>query len=231
MYELGKQFRYDMEKPKGNSEAIVQGNNYRFTIITDGLIRLEYSPTNAFVDYPSQLVLNRYYKKPKFTLREDDTYLEIKTDYFVLQYLKGKSFLGTKINGSANLKITINEELKANELPKEWYYKHPEAKNYEASSVSLDEAKSIKYRKGLYSLDGFASIDDSNTLLIMEDGTLASRPDGNIDIYVFIYKNEIDKAISDYFLITGKPAFIPRYALGNWWSKDCRFCKCGGADG
>ena len=64
MYELGKQFRYDMEKPKGNSEAIVQGNNYRFTIITDGLIRLEYSPTNAFVDYPSQLVLNRYNKKP-----------------------------------------------------------------------------------------------------------------------------------------------------------------------
>lgn len=220
MYELGKQFRVDMNKAIGNSEAIVQGNNYRFTLITDGLIRLEYSPNNAFIDYPSQLVLNRYNTKPRFTLREDNTYLEIKTDYFILQYLKGKSFLGTKINGASNLKIVINEELKANDTPREWYYHHPEAKNYEASSVSLDESKNIKYKKGLYSLDGFASIDDSNSLLIMEDGTLASRPNGNIDIYVFVYNKDFDKAMSDYFLITGKPAFIPRYALGNWWSKD-----------
>ena len=223
MYNLDKQFKLDLDKSRANGEAIVQGNNYRFTIITERLIRLEYSPSNSFIDYPSQLVINRYNNKPKFTIREDNNYLEIKTDYFILQYTKGKPFLGTKVNMASNLKITINEELKANDTTRDWYYKHPEAKRYEASSVSFDESKNINYRKGLYSLDGFASIDDSSSLLIMEDGTLASRPDGNIDIYVFMYNKDFEKAVEDYFLITGKPSLIPRYALGNWWSKDCYY--------
>ena len=220
MYELGQQFRYDNSKALPNMDAVIQGENYRFTVITERCIRLEYSPTNTFIDFPSQLVLQRYNDKPKFTFKEDATYMELKTDSFVLQYLKGKPFLGTKVNGASNLKIVINEELKANETPREWYYGHPEAKCYEASSVSLDEAKTTNYRKGLYSLDGFATIDDSKTLLIMDNGTLAARPEGNIDIYVFIYKDKFELALQDYFFLTGNPSFIPRYALGNWWSKD-----------
>ena len=220
MYNLDKQFRLDLDKARANGESIVQGSKYRFTIITERLIRLEYSPNGSFVDYPSQLVINRYNEKPKFTVREDKEYLEIKTDYFILQYVKEKPFLGTKVNMASNLRITVNEELKSNENTRDWYYNHPEAKKYEATSVSLDEAKNINYRKGLYSLDGFASIDDSKSLLIMEDGTLASRPSENIDIYVFIYNKDYNLAMKDYFLITGKPALIPRYALGNWWSKD-----------
>ena len=220
MYELGQQFRYDNSKALPNMDAVIQGQYYRFTVITGRLIRLEYSPTNTFIDYPSQLVLQRYHEKPKYVFKEDATYMELKTDYFVLQYLKGKPFLGTKVNGASNLKVTINEELKANETAREWYYGHPEAKRYEASSVSLDERKTLSYRPGLYSLDGFASIDDSNTFLIMENGTLAARPQGNIDIYLFVYKNDFEEALKDYFFITGNPSFIPRYALGNWWSKD-----------
>ena len=48
-----------------------------------------------------------------------------------------------------------------------------------------------KFIKGLYSLDGFASIDDSMNKVIMEDGTLADPPQDHTDIYIFLYDKTI----------------------------------------
>lgn len=221
MYKLGDQFEFNIDKAIANEEAVLKGPHFRFTVITERLIRLEYSPTDTFIDYPSQMVLLRNVKKPNFNVKQDDEFLEISTKYFVLQYAKGREFLGTKLNPISNLKITLKGAASTQtEAAKEWYYKHPEIRNYLSSGISFDEASKILYRRGLYSLDGFASIDDSNTLLINNDGTFMTRPQGNIDIYVFMYNTDYDLAMKDYFLITGRPAFIPRYALGNWWSKD-----------
>ena len=38
-----------------------------------------------------------------------------------------------------------------------------------------------------------------------------------------IYLNDFDKCLKDYFTLTGKPALIPRYALGNWWCKNEKY--------
>ncbi len=221
MYKLGNQFEFNIDKATANPESVLQGPHFRFTVITERLIRLEYSPTNQFVDFPSQMVLLRNIKKPNFTVKQDDEFLEITTKYFVLQYAKGRPFTGTKLNPISNLRIALKTQgVAQNDSSKDWYYKHPEIRNYLSSGVSFDESNKILYRKGLYSLDGFASIDDSNTLLIAQDGSFMQRPEGNIDIYVFMYNTDYEMAMKDYFLITGRPAFIPRYALGNWWSKD-----------
>ena len=42
----------------------------------------------------------------------------------------------------------------------------------------------------MYSLEGFASIDDSNSKVIMEDGTLANPIPNHMDIYVFMYDRD-----------------------------------------
>ena len=43
---------------------------------------------------------------------------------------------------------------------------------------------------------------------------------GNIDIYLFVYNKDFGMCVQDYFKLTGMPALIPRYALGNMWSRD-----------
>ena len=53
--------------------------------------------------------------------------------------------------------------------------------------ISTDLITSSTLARGLYSLDGFASIDDSKSKVIMEDGTLADPPLDHMDIYVFMY--------------------------------------------
>ena len=42
---------------------MITGNNYRITVLTDRLIRMEYSQTGQFVDLPTQVVTNRSFKE------------------------------------------------------------------------------------------------------------------------------------------------------------------------
>ena len=88
MYDLGVQFHFSLEQAKSNPAAIIKGNNYRFTILSERLIRIEYSSNGMFVDNPTQLVLCRNFNIPKFDVKQDSKYLEITTKYFKLSYTK-----------------------------------------------------------------------------------------------------------------------------------------------
>lgn len=215
MYNLGSQFKFDLNASKGNKDSIVLGKKYRFTVITESLIRLEYSPTGEFEDRPSQLVWYRTHPRPEFYIQGDSKYLEIKTRYFTLTYQKNDKFGTNPLNPTANLRILIHESQKI------WYYKHPEVRNYECPCGEFNDDNELLKIKGLYSSDGFVSIDDSHTMVFNEDGTLSERKNkNNLDIYVFVYNSLFYRCLNDYYKITGSPALIPRYALGVWWYKD-----------
>ena len=205
MYNLGEQFNVDYSSALANPENVFQGNKYRFTLLTERLIRLEYNEFGNFSDEPTLLVLNRNFPKVECKVKQDKNYLEITTSYFKLFYSKDKKFT------NKNLKVQILN------TDKVWVYKHVEAKNYPASQV-LENDK-VKNIKSLYSLDGFVSIDDSKTKIFTQTGTTL---DSNkmIDTYLFVYLNSFELCLKDYFALTGSPALIPRYALGNWWSRN-----------
>lgn len=221
MYPLGKQFEVDYTKSKCNSKSVIQGSNFRISVITERVVRLEYSPTGDFVDRPTQLIRKRDLGPVDFSVKQDNLYLQITTKYFSLVYTKNKPFMGTKIDPIKNLKITLLSHEK--DRSKDWYYLHPEARNMGGNMVSVDVPIYPNLTKGLYSLDGFSSFDDSSSMVIMEDGTLMPRPNDCIDIYVFMYDRDFKQALLDYYKITGTPELIPRYALGNWWSRNITY--------
>lgn len=203
-----------------NNEAIFLGNNYRITILTERLLRLEYHPNGIFYDNRTQWVSFRNFPKPDFEVNQDEKYLVIKTKYFTLSYTKGKNFDGGKLVPSANLKIDLNG------TERSWFYKHPEVKNYKGLMISLDGSENdLKLHNGLYSLDGFSTIDDSDTYIYNDKGELLKRREPGIDIYLFMYGNDFDLALQDYFKLTGMPPMIPRYALGNWWCRDLEYSQ------
>ena len=218
MYPLGKQFEIDYKKAQAEPKAIYKGPNYRITIITERLVRLEYSPTSKFVDEPTQLVQNRNLGYPEFRVNQDANYMEIVTKYFTLTYLKRQPFEGTKIDPMKNLKITLNSREK--DRQRDWYYLHPEARNMNGNMVSVDVPSNKILNKGLYSLEGFASINDTPNKILNPDGTYKERPENSLDIYVFMYDKDFKQALLDYYKLTGFPELIPRYALGNWWSRN-----------
>ena len=135
MYNLGELFKFDYEKAKPNKESVFQGNNYSITVLTERLVRLEYSETGVFEDKPTELVWYRNLPKPEFKVKEDKFFLEITTKYFTLNYTKEKPFYGGKLNPSGYLKINCNNS------DRFWYYGHPEVRNYGAPTLNLSDDK------------------------------------------------------------------------------------------
>lgn len=197
------------------TENIISGEHYRISVLTERLIRLEYNPNGIFNDSKSQLVVFRDFPKVNFEITQDNRFLVIKTKYFTLSYTKEKNFDGGKLMPTNNLKVDLVG------TDRTWYYHHPEVKNYKGGFICLDgSVDDSKPRNGLYSADGFASIDDSYGYIYDGNNKLVKRENSGIDIYLFMYNTDFELALRDYFLLTGMPSMIPRYALGNWWCRD-----------
>ena len=212
MYDLGEKFKIDLSHALSREDCIFKGDKYRITVLTERLVRLEYSDNGLFNDYPTEIAWNRNFEKPSFTVDENDAHIKISTNYFELLYSKNKPFDSGKVQPAKNLKINLKNSDKI------WYYKHPEARNYNYVS-NLENGKTIK-SKSLYSGDGFVSIDDSNTPIILENGCIKLRENKQIDIYVFLYNKDFYFCLNDYFKLTGFPDMIPRYALGTFITKN-----------
>ena len=173
-------FKADYKRSVSNESNIIKGEKYRFTILSPRLIRLEYSESGNFVDKPTEFARFRDFSEFKFEKQENDKFLLIRTKYFQVTYLKNKPILGTKVNPTANLKIEL---LKTDNV---WYYKHPEAKNYGAPSNSIDDSGKINLKRGLYSLDGFSSYDDSKGLILDEIINLLKEANQKL-MYMYSY--------------------------------------------
>lgn len=215
MYDLGEKFHLNNDDALCNPSFIFKGKNYRISVLTERLVRLEYNSKGVFEDRPTALVINRKFEPFILNVKDENGILELKTKYFRLLYLKEKSFIGTKMAPSTNLKIDLLG------TDKYWYYNNLEVKNLLGSSINLENIdKGIVYEKGLYSRDGFASINDANNYILEEQGMFIERKEKIIDTYVFMYGNDFSYCLQDYFKLTGKPPLVPRYALGLWWCRD-----------
>ena len=69
MGRVSEKYKIKMS-PVANRKAIVQGDKYRFTVLTPQLIRLEYDEAGIFEDRATQVVLNRNYPVPEFRVVE-----------------------------------------------------------------------------------------------------------------------------------------------------------------
>ena len=84
MYDFGSVFRVDTDKAKSIAINTFKGKKYRISILSNVLIRFEYSETGTFNDYPTFFASNRSFGKPKYTVEEDNQILVIKNDNFIL---------------------------------------------------------------------------------------------------------------------------------------------------
>ena len=73
-------------RPKAPPSSIVQGTNYRLTILTDGLIRYEWSQDGKFEDRASTFAVYRDLPTPTFQVVERDNRIDIITDRVQIEY-------------------------------------------------------------------------------------------------------------------------------------------------
>lgn len=200
--------------PVADDAAIVGGKgvNYRFTMLTDGLIRYEYSPDGEFEDRASTFAINRKQPVPKFRVVElEDGGMEIVTERMRLTYDK-KEFT---TNG---LSIAVLGNI--SDWHSVWRYGQS-CGDLGGTARTLDEADGrIPLLPGVLSRNGYAGVEDSDTMLFEDDGWVGVRKPGKrIDGYIFAYGHDFRECLKAFFEISGKPPLLPRWSFGNWWSR------------
>lgn len=249
---------------KANNQQIIQGDRFRITVITDSLIRLEWSDDGNFVDAPTQMVVCRDFSsgnsnQPKFCAREDENgWLEVETDKLLLSYNR-KSF------SKEGLSIVVRG-VPCSQF-NTWHYGDDCPGNLLGTARTLDEADgAIKLDYGIMSRDGWAVLDDSKSCVIVPASEVNGKPNpygawvkprsqefdvkefdtqnSNIaqssdaqrsnnttqsnryrDLYFFGYGHNYIDAIRDFYKLTGSQPLLPRFAMGNWWSRYCRYSQ------
>jgi alpha-glucosidase (family GH31 glycosyl hydrolase) len=67
---------------------------------------------------------------------------------------------------------------------------------------------------------GWAVVDDSDSLVFNDARWLEPRRrPGALDLYFFGYGHDYGGCLRDFYVVAGRPSLLPRWALGNWWSR------------
>ncbi|MFO7635500.1 MAG: glycoside hydrolase family 31 protein [Caldilinea sp.] len=198
--------------PIADPAAVVSAGAVRFTVLASRLLRLEYSPTGAFEDRPSQAFWFRKQPVPAFDVRRSDGAIEIETGHLLLRYTE---------HAHGFTPVSLYVTLKATGTT--WCYgdRSWAAGNLQGTTRTLDEVDGwVNLEPGLMARNGYAVVDDSRSLVFDENGWIAARavPD-NLDLYFFGYGHDYVGCLQEFQQVAGPTPLIPRYILGNWWSR------------
>jgi alpha-glucosidase (family GH31 glycosyl hydrolase) len=215
--------------PLADPAAMVIAGQARFTILTDRLIRIEYAPSGQFEDHASQAFWFRKQPVPKFELTRTAQKVIIETEALRLEYLTGRAFSGkslsilVKSTEAATVSAVATASVVATATEVVWHY----ADNIWNFGPLWGTARTLDGVSGGTRLDpgpmarsGCAVLDDSKSVVFNAEHWVEPRahPE-NLDVYFFGYGHDYVACLRDYVKITGPAPMLPRYILGNWWSR------------
>ena len=178
--------------------VIFEKKDLRISLLTARLLRTE---KGAFTDLPTQTVMNREFPPVKYTLQEQGKTLSIQTEEvcFRVDTASGKVVYANFIEG--------------------YYTKKIGKEHLPGTARTLDQANgAVRLNPGITAASGVAVMDDSKSLLLKEDGTITPRSKCK-DCYWFAYGQDYLRQMQDFYRLTGAVPLIPKFALGNWWSR------------
>eukprot|EP00727_Mastigamoeba_balamuthi_P005553 m51a1_g1617 putative glycosyl hydrolases 31 family protein (869) ;mRNA; r:217912-221125 len=212
------------DNPAADPKAIVTFGHARFTVLTESVVRIEWSDTGVWDDLASLVFLNRLLPVPQFWTERTSTSVMIKTPRVSLSYTPGNE--GQTVFSAANLKIDVCDATAGT-----WRPGTKDTGNLFGTLRTLDNqqgpeeldcslnphAGDLYCTYGLVSRGGWALVDDSATRLI--DRWLVGERNDRIDWYFFGHGLDYRKALAEFTLIAGKIPLPPRYAFGIYFSR------------
>lgn len=194
-------------EPVADDDAVVQGDHWRITVLGDGLFRIEWSDDGGFEDRASTFAVRRRLPVPEYTVVRRGDGVEVTTDRATLRY-DGRPFSATGL-------VVETSGADANR----WRWGQ-EPRDLGGTGRTLDDVDGrMPLESGVLARDGIVALDDSDSFLFEDDGWVGSRVPGRRDVQVFAYGRDYDEALRAFHAVSGPPTRLPRWALGNWWSR------------
>ena len=204
-----------------NSPVAYQDTHVRFTVISDGALRLEWHPQGVFTDEPSFVAARRDYPVVSYLVKQSKTKVEITTSKLKLTYRKGEGPLD-----SGNLRIVSQKPV----TPAfQWSPGMKQQANLGGTFRTLDgmngdmrDGQKVEMPDGLLARDGWTLIDDSRGFLFDDSDWAWVKPRADKegqDWYFLGYGHDYKAALLDYTRFAGRMPLPPRYTFGYWWSR------------
>ncbi|MPM13722.1 hypothetical protein SDC9_60081 [bioreactor metagenome] len=188
----------------------------RVTVLGERLFRVEQSKSGRFCDEATLAVWFRDHAPVDFQARQENGRIAVTTAAVtllldpddlpasVVRFVNGKT---ARLDNAGNLFGTLctldtnGEHLRL----------YPSINRYDRAHIKLEP--------GVVSRSGAAVYDDSETILLGQDGQPKPRELAETDWYVFAFEQDYAGAVLALYSLCGKPPVLPRWSLGNWWSR------------
>lgn len=200
-------------RPQADGGNIVFWRDYRVTVLGARLFRLEQSKNKRFRDKATQAVWFRDMPKVGFTFTDEGETAVVDTGVCRLILSKDRGRVCVERGGK---RVTANNE--GNLLGTYRTLDNCNADVYSRPWLN-EPSRKIELETGVCSKTGVAVLDDSASLTLAENGEVENERADGTDEYIFAFGDDYRGAVQALYQITGAPPIVPRYALGNWWSR------------
>lgn len=186
--------------------SIYTKGNARFTVMTQGVIRMEYAENGTFVD--GETLFAKRDSLWDATITDNET-LTIQTENVTLYY-KGGEFT----------KDSLYADVHADGFVTTWHYGDTNKENLGGTLHTLDGVDGFRpLPDGLLARDGWYVIDDSHTPYFSNDWITNRSDDHKLDLYLFVYGRNYKAALADLAAVSGKMELPRKYFFGSWYSR------------
>ncbi|WP_423922728.1 TIM-barrel domain-containing protein [Frigoribacterium sp. 2-23] len=203
--------------PRVATDNVVVGPGWRIGVLADGLFRIERAAApaavgaapaaDAFEDRASTFAVRRDLGPVEFTVERQGGGVVVTTARARLRY-DGRDFSS---NGLAVDLIGADTG--------RWRF-GDETRDLGGTARTLDDVDGrVALESGVIAEDGIAVVDDSESFLFDDEGWIGLRRPEARDLYVFAYGRDYTAAVQALYAVSGPPMLLPRWALGNWWSR------------
>ena len=212
---------------QSSGNVAYQDGQVRFTVITDGVIRLEWEPEGRFTDLASFVASERDYPEVDYKVKTSGKKVRIQTQKMTLEYKTGSG----KFNAG-------NLVIKANDGFFTWKPGMKQKHNLKGAFRTLDgldgdvqtqnwvsdmkKGEIRQFEDGILSKDGWTLIDESESYLFddSEWAWVKERENKECqDWYFMAYGHDYKAALKDFTVFAGKMPLPPRFTFGYWWSR------------
>ena len=195
---------------------VIESEKYRISVYTNRLIRLEYQKQGKFEDRLTKTVVDRDFDDVPIKSYSENGILVVETDELFLKYDK-QPF------------STNGLEIQLKNFGTTWHYSiiyGNSDNNLFGTARTLDGTDGrVDLEPGIFGRNGYAVLDDSHSPVLDVNNEYVNRTVDGLDIYFFGYGTDYYGGLKDFYKLCGKTPMIPRYALGNWWSRYYRYSE------
>ncbi len=207
--------RFGIKSAPANEKNVFVFGDLRISVITGRILRVEKGAA-GFCDKPTQMVMCRDFADVSAKTVRDKNFVIVKTP-------------------AAAFRVNLANARTEAQVGGKWVYPD-NSTNLGGTARTLDgtfgylgswktkrEKRDVFFlghmRKGIFASSGVAEIDDSNSFLFNEDGSVSLRENKVIDKYIFAFGDDYLGGLREFYGLCGATPLLPKYALGNWWSR------------